>query len=183
MKTKICFKCKEEKLIEFFYTDIIKKDGLSSYCKECRKLYVEKYYADNKNEYLEHYKKNRDKILLQSKKYGLANKEKISEYAKKYYELYKEEYRIYQKKHNIQSYGITMNDYDNMYIEQNGVCAICGKPETRYKGDKQVLSIDHDHVTGKVRGLLCNSCNTAIGLFKDDLGILASAFEYLEFRK
>lgn len=67
-----------------------------------------------------------------------------------------------------------------MLAEQNGVCAICRRPSTRKVLDrKSALVIDHDHKTKKVRALLCNNCNTAIGLFKEDPEILTSAVEYL----
>lgn len=73
-----------------------------------------------------------------------------------------------------------------MFEKQNGVCAICKKPETAKKqsgnGIKR-LSVDHDHTTGAIRGLLCMYCNTALGKFKDDIEILKSAIVYLEAHK
>lgn len=76
------------------------------------------------------------------------------------------------------SYGITPEDYDRMLLEQNNSCAICNtkKPTGKWK----VFAVDHDHNTGKVRGLLCNECNRGIGLLKDSLTILSSACNYLE---
>lgn len=68
-------------------------------------------------------------------------------------------------------YGISMDDYKNMIIKQDGHCAICNH--------EKELQIDHDHKTGKVRGLLCRACNTAIGKFKDDITVLMNAIEYL----
>ena len=80
-------------------------------------------------------------------------------------------------------YGITEKDYDRMYMEQLGVCAICEKPETRQlKGKTTLLCVDHDHETGKVRGLLCHRCNTVIGMFTDT-DLLDSAKRYLIERK
>jgi hypothetical protein len=75
-------------------------------------------------------------------------------------------------------YGITLKDYEHLYILQNGVCAICRKPEGR-KG-KVFLVVDHDHETGKVRGLLCSNCNSGLGFFKDSLESLSSARQYLK---
>lgn len=72
-------------------------------------------------------------------------------------------------------YGITEREYKALYASQGGVCAICGLPAK----DKQPLYIDHCHDTGKVRGLLCSSCNSGIGYFKDDLDLIASASSYL----
>ena len=79
-------------------------------------------------------------------------------------------------------YGITIQDYDRMLKEQNKVCAICKSKEllTNHVSKKrQRLSVDHDHATGKVRGLLCSRCNKALGLFYDDPSILKAATEYL----
>ena len=76
--------------------------------------------------------------------------------------------------------GITPDVYRSMFEAQNGVCAICGKPETRtFKGEPKRLAIDHDHETGKVRALLCGHCNTAIGLLQDDTSVMQSAITYL----
>jgi len=66
-------------------------------------------------------------------------------------------------------------------LKQNGKCAICKKPETRKTGNKiRELSIDHCHKTGKVRGLLCDSCNNGLGRFKDSVKLLESALKYLK---
>jgi hypothetical protein len=73
-------------------------------------------------------------------------------------------------------YGITLEEYVEMFDNQNGVCAIC-KKECKTKNS---LSVDHDHTTGKVRGLLCNACNRAIGMLGDNADILRKAAEYLE---
>lgn len=67
-----------------------------------------------------------------------------------------------------------------MHAEQEGVCAICKNPETLIKENvKFDLCIDHDHATGRIRGLLCNKCNRAMGLMKDDPAVIQSAVDYL----
>lgn len=78
-------------------------------------------------------------------------------------------------------YGIKLEDYARMLNEQNGVCAICGKPETKIKNGKlAMLSVDHCHNSTKVRGLLCGNCNLGIGYFQDDIVRLENAIEYLK---
>ena len=74
-------------------------------------------------------------------------------------------------------YGITIQDYDDMFEDQGGVCKICSLPQTNKRFN--YLCVDHDHETGEVRGLLCDPCNRAIGLFKDDSRLLDKAREYL----
>lgn len=79
------------------------------------------------------------------------------------------------------NYGISITEYKTMNKAQKGLCAICGKPETwTWKGQPCGLAVDHDHDTGKVRGLLCNACNRSLGGFQHDISILASAICYLQ---
>lgn len=74
------------------------------------------------------------------------------------------------------SYGIDESVYKKMYEEQHGVCAICKQPES-IEGRR--LCVDHSHITGDVRGLLCSNCNRGIGLLKDSPELLRNAFYYL----
>lgn len=79
-------------------------------------------------------------------------------------------------------YGIGLVEFEQMMTKQNGVCAICLKPETRKNNTGLAitkLSVDHCHETGKVRGLLCNSCNIAMGKFYDNPLLLRAALKYL----
>ncbi len=79
------------------------------------------------------------------------------------------------KKYDLKrKFGITLEQYHDMVILQNGVCAICKKVDEDIK-----LSVDHCHTTGKIRGLLCRRCNMALGLFGDDTQRMKSAIEYL----
>ena len=78
-------------------------------------------------------------------------------------------------------FGISLVEYRLMHEAQNGVCAICGKPETRQcgKGKPNGLAVDHDHETGIVRGLLCGNCNMGLGLLGDGPELLRKALAYL----
>lgn len=78
-------------------------------------------------------------------------------------------------------YGMSVDQYWEMYESQNGCCAICKSNESGSR--HKLLSVDHDHDTGVVRGLLCNTCNRGIGLLKDSPEVLSSAIEYLTRRK
>lgn len=78
------------------------------------------------------------------------------------------------------NFGITITEYNLMLVSQKACCAICKNPETQLKKGKLMqLSIDHDHATGKIRGLLCSNCNRAIGLLKDNVENLRNAISYL----
>ncbi len=79
-------------------------------------------------------------------------------------------------------YGITLEQYQDMWLAQNGKCAICGKSEMgkNTSGTPNSMNVDHCHTTGRVRGLLCNACNTSIGKMGEDPTRLRAAAMYLE---
>lgn len=82
-------------------------------------------------------------------------------------------------------FGITLMQYNQMLLEQKGVCAICSKPSTTLApdGGPVRLAVDHDHETGKIRGLLCHHCNKGIGCLNDSVDILKKAIDYLNNSK
>lgn len=72
-------------------------------------------------------------------------------------------------------FGINYDQYEAIKSDQNGVCCICQQVDHCGRD----LAVDHNHVSGKIRGLLCTDCNTALGLFKDDISLLQGAINYL----
>lgn len=78
-------------------------------------------------------------------------------------------------------YGIAIEQVDALYASQDGKCAICEahKP-SEFKSMKHSLVVDHDHVTGRVRGLLCQTCNSGMGQLRDSVDLLKKAIKYLE---
>ena len=76
---------------------------------------------------------------------------------------------------------MTVEEFQALHDAQGGVCAICGQPPSVVIRGESIarLSVDHDHVTGRIRGLLCTSCNRLLGLARDDPDRLAAAIEYL----
>lgn len=89
----------------------------------------------------------------------------------------------YKRSYDLaRTFGITLDDYEVLFDAQGGVCAICRLPERKrhQSGRVSALAVDHDHETGVVRGLLCNTCNRAIGLMSDDPALLSAAAAYLE---
>lgn len=73
-------------------------------------------------------------------------------------------------------YNLTLKEYENLILEQNNKCSICSK---ELNGKKEP-AVDHDHITGKVRSLLCSTCNMGLGNFKDNTSLLSEAILYLE---
>lgn len=78
-----------------------------------------------------------------------------------------------------QRHRITLKEYDALLESQGGVCAICKSPKSQTKWSPY-LHVDHDHITGKRRGILCSLCNSGLGQFKDDPKIIAAAIAYIE---
>lgn len=113
------------------------------------------------------------------REYGTRNREARAARAKAWRrERDPEQMRAYGRKSHLKSkFGLTQEDYDAMLEAQAGGCAICGTEDT---SPWDWFCIDHDHQTGTVRGLLCRSCNTAIGQVADSPEILRQAVAYLE---
>lgn len=129
---------------------------------------MERYYRDNRNSEASHIN------------WRKSHREEISKHMKEYYQKNKVTRKEYNRKNLIKQYGITLEEYDKILLEQGNKCKICGKSK---EDSKVSLCVDHNHVTGKIRGLLCISCNTALGGFKDNINILRKAIEYLERTK
>lgn len=118
------------------------------------------------------------------REYYAKNKERIS---KRISERYKtdDEYKKQSKdrawKHTVQKrYGIDVDQYDAMFIKQEGKCAIC----FTHQSDLKIrLAVDHNHSTGEVRGLLCDNCNRGIGHLKESQDVLSNAISYLKGKK
>lgn len=129
----------------------------------------------------EYYLANRDKIRARSKAYRIANVEKYREGLRKWYQNNKQKVLAASKKRYengkrthktlcvskdiLWKYDLTMDEFISMFETQQYRCAICGVQKMTHGING--LVIDHDHATGKIRGLLCSSCNTGLGLFKD----------------
>ena len=80
----------------------------------------------------------------------------------------------------LNKYGITLKQYNEMLDKQLHACAICKEPEYQtLRGKAKQLSVDHDHKTGQVRGLLCQRCNTTLGRYKDDPFVWINFVSYL----
>ena len=114
---------------------------------------------------------HRERCNAQHRAYYAAHKEEINERKrrKSWAERLSDRWRRV-----LRSYGLSMEQYEALLAKQGGVCAICAKPPA------EPPVVDHCHGTGKVRGLLCRNCNSGLGLFGDDHGLLAAAIAYLK---
>jgi hypothetical protein len=107
---------------------------------------------------------------VKSAEWRSVNREKAREKFKK---KYHDNPLAHREKHLKKKYGIDQNGYMQLFKKQNGKCAICQKTQSR------AFDVDHCHSTGKVRGLLCTSCNRMLGHAHDDVSKLKAAIEYL----
>lgn len=149
---KICVKCGVEWPLSNFYKVSAVKSGLDSSCKPCTRAKKLAWRTANF-----------DRIAAQSRARYDRDKALILARGK--------EQRMARK------YGISATDYERMSAEQGGVCAICQRLNNgRWDSG---LYVDHDHATGRVRGLLCFSCNTALGGFRDSADLMRAGVDYL----
>jgi hypothetical protein len=111
-------------------------------------------------------------------KYDFTTKSGRKSYLK---ERYATDPLTYRKEELKRKFGMTLDDYQEKLKEQNGVCAICSKPETAIRMGKLLpLAVDHCHRTGETRGLLCTVCNIGIGSLQDDPEVLRTAANYID---
>ena len=153
--------------------------------------YYKKFWDKKKNEVnekrREQYALDPEKYRKKTRKWQKANPEKKKaimdkwrkanpDYRKKFKEKYPEKFeaRVFKSLMWRIDVEMTYDEFKKMLIKQDNKCAICGNEET-----KRRMSVDHCHKTGKVRGLLCQLCNTSLGGFQDDVNRLKKAIKYL----
>lgn len=128
---------------------------------------------DKKRNDAEYLKKNRDKRRSYLREYFKKNHERLQAENVAYAKAHPEKVREYQRRAHLKKYDLTEEQYRALEEKQGGKCACCGvKPEKR-------LRVDHDHVTGAIRGLLCHNCNVGIGHLGDCLEGVLMALVYL----
>lgn len=147
---KRCPKCKRRRPKVEFGPNRSAHDGLNSYCRPCARQVGTDYYRNN-----------RERCLSTQKRYHCNQpaQRKINDLKAKY--------------------GLTADQYDELVRSQGNACAVCGKRRPGESSARGWFHVDHDHQTGKVRGLLCCHCNWGLGNFGDSEDTLQKAIEYL----
>lgn len=131
----------------------------------------------DRERYKKKYAENPEFFRNRARKNYEENKEYYAAYSKKYNKDKKEYFRQKSRDRLLKiKYNMGAEDYTTMLSEQNGGCAICGSPPE----EGCFLKVDHCHNSEKVRGLLCNNCNTGIGLLKEDIDIMEKAIKYIK---
>lgn len=154
MNTKNCARCKSTKEICEFGPHRTRADGLNHYCRECSRIAGRKHSAKYQTD--ADFKKKKLAICAKWRK---KNRQAINERGK-----------VHQRK---RKFGISAEQYNKMLSDQCGLCEICKRKDFRN------LAVDHNHVTGKIRGLLCTRCNIGMGFFEEDVERLLQAQIYL----
>lgn len=148
---KLCRKCQTKKPLEDFGISNKSTDGRRYSCRECENRQIRENYVKDPS----------------SRRSSSAN----------YY--YKKESREGRRERMLmKNYNLTLEDYDSLLEAQDYKCAIC-----RYEAGKRgrpLLAVDHCHDTGKVRGLLCDPCNRAIGMLLHDPVVIQNALNYIQ---
>ena len=171
---KQCTKCKKTKLINEFAKNKSNASGIHSWCKNCMSDKVLEYRGGRKLKKIE-----KNETHKECRSCGLIN---IFIESKNCYCDECMSQKNYEKNIKLR-FNISMEDYNNMLLKQNGTCAICKE----VSNDRR-LSVDHDHnccsgqyTCGKcIRSLICHRCNLVLGQVNDNIYILKSMFEYLQ---
>jgi hypothetical protein len=161
---KRCVKCGTVQPVENFYAAKGTRDGLRGDCKACFRARAKARYPEV-----------RDQAIARAKQWRVENIERFRENQRKVRSS-PEAKRRAREGHLMRKYGLTIDDYERMLIEQDGGCAICGRPPR----EDISLHVDHDPVSGAVRALLCFKCNNLLGDVGDDSSLLRAAAAYLD---
>jgi hypothetical protein len=151
---KTCNICKVEKSDSDFYR--LKTGRLFPYCRPCDNERKRKWAKANPDIH-------RAAMRRGNRKYRACRPDRV---------------KAQQRKRTLKKYGMSVEDYEQRLLEQGGVCQICSK-----NNDSQRLAVDHCHINGRVRGLLCHRCNRALGYLGDNKELLLKCVAYLDHYK
>lgn len=152
---------------------ILKKENKTRYCYTCKSKQPLSHFTEkrNKNDNIIY----RCNIFLKEKRISPKKGKPGKRFKSLEYSRDSKEYKLdryYEKRYNI-----SLKDYNNILTQQSNCCGICKEHKNNFK---QSLCVDHCHITGKIRGLLCKTCNKALGHFKDNLDTIQKATSYLK---
>lgn len=185
---KKCIGCRNIKDLQEFAEDKSRPDGYEYYCKDCKRENQPKKHAKRLlqrgtkqcisckkhkdiSEFFENHS-TRDNIDIYCKQCR-AEPKPVKDITRELVELRIDRRRAAKLR---SQYGITEDEYRSLFKQQQGLCAICGRPEIK----SRTLCVDHNHTTGKVRALLYGLCNNGLGHFEENIDYLLKAIEYLE---
>ena len=174
---KQCCRCLIEKAVDDFGINRATSDGRQYACKICIRK-AEMSWSKRSPEHKA--KRTKLKVAKDAKRRqeDPVFREYRLEATRKYRGKFPERVKVQNRSSKLAMYGLSDEAYNEMRAEQNGLCALCKKRD----GGRRGLFVDHDHETGEVRGLLCHSCNTGLGMLGDNVAGLEKAIAYLQGR-
>lgn len=169
-----CSRCRKTKSADEFHNNKRVKSGKFPYCKKCSTAAALKWQQEHK-----------EQAAATARAYRKKNVKKLRRARRAWYKRNAEYMRARRRETRLErrltrfEHGLDRRGYESLLAIQEGRCAIC-RCEQETTRRKHRLSIDHCHETGKARGLLCSTCNTGLGMFKDSVAFLRIAADYLE---
>lgn len=161
-----------------FGPDVTAKDGLKSNCAPCLAKKQREYAKAHPETWANWARANAEKLKAKDAARYAANPEGEKARVLAYRAKNPEKATLWQTIANLRKYGITPKQKEQMLAKQAGKCAICADI---LKSGRTGMQIDHDHATGRMRGLLCHRCNRLLGHFKEDLPTFVRAIEYIRY--
>ena len=174
---KTCRDCKRPQPEDAFPVDRSKTSQRRPYCRSCAAKRT-RQYQDRLRADPERFERARERNRIRCRERYYRNLDRSRCEAREASRAKGFEER---KAHNLwQRFEITLDEYNHKWANQNGVCAICKQPETATdRGRVRMLAVDHNHLTGAIRDLLCGDCNKGIGSFRENIALLQAAIDYL----
>lgn len=183
---KTCSKCRKSKPLSNFWKKTAAKDGLDGWCIVCKKASTDPWRKTHHKQMTQTRKRwNRDHpvlVLAAKRRYRQRHPERSRRQVRNAHRKYGKRYRARRYFKLIEErHGLTKEQVQTRAKKQNHRCAICGQRQKC--GKRRRLYVDHNHQTGKFRGLTCFSCNTLLGFARDSTRILRAAIRYLRRAK
>lgn len=176
-----CNICKNTYDLNHFRKDSSRKDGLHKTCNTCNAAIQRNWYNKNKEKArknaCERYHKNKEEINKKRKIDRQLNPNKYKNINKRNYDPSKRKEQSWKKAGIL---DMTIEKYNEILESQNHKCAVCNKPSSFFK---KALGVDHNHITGKYRGILCDNCNRALGYLKESEEIIINLLNYVKWHK
>src|SRR5579864_622282 len=179
---RVCKKCRLPKSLREFWRNTQALDGRDSWCAACKSAATKKWRRTHAKKIAKSgklwRKKNRDKVLATMQTYRQNHPERARQ---QFRNAYSRRGKLYRTRRYFvliaERYGVTKSQIQAQSKKQKHRCALCGRKQKC--GKRRRLYVDHDHKTGKFRGLTCFSCNSMLGFAKDSIKTLQAAIHYL----
>ena len=171
---KRCHCCEQVKPLESFCLDRRRNDGRLCACRDCAATKRKAVPRDKMQAYQNRWRsKNGDRVRQKNRERYAKDPLRAKQIQQKYHATHKDKIAVKRRAATLKQYGLIPHQYEAMLAAQGGTCAICHALDPGHWSGR--FQVDHDHVSGAVRGLLCSACNGGLGLFKDDVERLRQA--------